>query len=182
MYIFSHNASAELHTVQSKVMKHLLHVASNKKNGTLDIGGSATAELLSLLRSSTAFHNVLLRHHLFSFLQVLAGRSAAIYRLVDNKSKATPGQATLEKKSVGNVTSKPGSFKVRLRPTETPLAAPRVEPIKLRLPGRPNLPRDNTDHAESGSSGGKQDVEEQKVGKLKLKIKTSSSSAQEGAG
>ncbi len=74
MYIFSHNASAELHTVQSKVMKHLLHVASNKKNGTLDIGGSATAELLSLLRSSTAFHNVLLRHHLFSFLQVLAGR------------------------------------------------------------------------------------------------------------
>ncbi|KAH8975592.1 hypothetical protein BDL97_01G166800 [Sphagnum fallax] len=168
--------------VQSKVMKHLLHVASNKKNGTLDIGGSATAELLSLLRSSTAFHNVLLRHHLFSFLQVLAGRSAAIYRLVDNKSKATPGQATLEKKSVGNVTSKPGSFKVRLRPTETPLAAPRVEPIKLRLPGRPNLPRDNPDHAESGSSGGKQDVEEQKVGKLKLKIKTSSSSAQEGAG
>ncbi len=109
-------------------------------------------------------------------------RSAAIYRLVDNKSKATPGQATLEKKSVGNVTSKPGSFKVRLRPTETPLAAPRVEPIKLRLPGRPNLPRDNPDHAESGSSGGKQDVEEQKVGKLKLKIKTSSSSAQEGAG
>lgn len=60
--------------VQSKIMKHVVRMASITEKGKCRIGGVTIARLLALLESSKAFHNVMLRHSIFSFLQVLAGR------------------------------------------------------------------------------------------------------------
>lgn len=60
--------------VQSKVMKHVVRLGSLTEKGNARIGGVSIARLLALLESSKVFHNVLLRHSIFSFLQVLAGR------------------------------------------------------------------------------------------------------------
>lgn len=61
-------------------MKHVGRIASLIEKGSCKIGSVSVARLMTLLKSSTAFHNVMLRHSVFSFLQVLAGRSASLYR------------------------------------------------------------------------------------------------------
>jgi transcription initiation factor TFIID subunit 2 len=60
--------------VQSKVMKHVVQLGSMTEKGSTKIGGSTIAQLLGLLECSKAFHNIRLRHYIFCFLQVLAGR------------------------------------------------------------------------------------------------------------
>lgn len=60
--------------VQSKIMKHVVRLGSHTEKGSSKIGGITIARLLALLESNKAFHNVLLRHSIFSLLQVLAGR------------------------------------------------------------------------------------------------------------
>lgn len=68
--------------VQSKIMKHVVRMGSHTEKGNCRIGGGTIARLLALLESSKAFHNVLLRHSIFSLLQVLAGRYKMVLSLL----------------------------------------------------------------------------------------------------
>lgn len=100
-----------------------------------------------------------------------------MYRSAENWAKMTSTHSSQVKKFVK---SKPGSstFKVRLRPVE----APRPEPIRLRLV-LPGASKDNAERTESANTGATREVDEQKVGRFKLKLKVAtSSSAQENAG
>jgi len=74
--------------VQSKVVKHLVRLGSLSEKGNSRIGGVTIARLLALLESSKAFHNVLLRHSIFSFLQVLAGRYNMLILLASPSSSS----------------------------------------------------------------------------------------------
>ncbi|XP_024402345.1 transcription initiation factor TFIID subunit 2 isoform X1 [Physcomitrium patens] len=156
--------------VQSKIMKHVVRMASITEKGKCRIGGVTIARLLALLESSKAFHNVMLRHSIFSFLQVLAGRSASLYRSAEFLAKLAPNHVSQDKRFAKTK----NLFKLRLRPTQSPAPpAPQSEPLKLRLI-LPSSSKDNADRAESESSGGK---------RFSIKLKLSkSSSAHEGAG
>ena len=65
---------SDLDAVQCKIMKHMVRLGSYTEKGNSRIGGVTIARLFALLESSKAFHNVMLRHSIFSVLQVLAGR------------------------------------------------------------------------------------------------------------
>ena len=100
-----------------------------------------------------------------------------MYRSAENWAKMTSTHPSQVKKFVK---SKPGSstFKFRLRPVE----AARPEPIRFRLV-LPGASKDNAECTESGNTGVMRELDEQKVGRFKLKLKVpTSSSAQDYTG
>ena len=111
-------------------------------------------------------------------------RSASLYRSAESLSKLAPHHPSQDKRFA----KAKNSFKLRLRPTLSPAApAPPAAPtsqsesLKLRIV-IPSVSRDNAERTESGSSGGKRELEESK-GRLSIKLKLpKSSSAYEGGG
>ena len=107
-------------------------------------------------------------------------RSASLYRSAESLSKLAPHHLSQDKRFAKTK----NSFKLRLRPTQSPAASapapaptPQSESLKVRLicPGY-------AERTESGSSGGRRELEEGK-GRISIKLKLpKSSSAHEGGG
>lgn len=103
-----------------------------------------------------------------------------MYRSAESLSKLAPHHLSQDKRFAKTK----NSFKLRLRPTQSPAAsAPTATPtlsesLKVRLV----VPRDNAERTESGSSVGKRELDEAK-GRISFKLKLpKSSSAHEGGG
>ncbi|XP_024359807.1 transcription initiation factor TFIID subunit 2 isoform X2 [Physcomitrium patens] len=156
--------------VKSKIMKHVGRIASLIEKGSCKIGSVSVARLMTLLKSSTAFHNVMLRHSVFSFLQVLAGRSASLYRSAEYLSKLAPKHASQD---TGSAKAK-NAFKLRLRPAQSPVPA-QPEPLKLRLV-LPSSSKDDANRKDIDSSGSEREMDEQK-GRFSIKLKLRKSSS-----
>lgn len=92
-------------------------------------------------------------------------RSASLYRSAECLSKLAAHHPSQDKRFAKTK----NSFKLRLRATQPPvLPAPPSEPLKLRLV-RPSVSRENAERTESGSSGGKRELDDQK-GRLSIKL------------
>jgi hypothetical protein len=106
-----------------------------------------------------------------------------LYRSAESLSKLAPHHLSQDKRFAKTK----NSFKLRLRPTQSPAAStpqaaptPQPESLKFRIV-LPSVSRDNADRTESGSSGGKRELDEAK-GRLSIKLKLPKSSAHEGGG
>eukprot|EP00252_Welwitschia_mirabilis_P015694 TRINITY_DN3472_c0_g1_i4.p1 TRINITY_DN3472_c0_g1~~TRINITY_DN3472_c0_g1_i4.p1 ORF type:complete len:618 (+),score=135.08 TRINITY_DN3472_c0_g1_i4:829-2682(+) len=76
--------------VQTKISMHCLQYACQSSRAwDKDKIYHALPALLGLLQSQKCFINVYLRHHIFSILQILAGRSASLFGLVKPKVQPT---------------------------------------------------------------------------------------------
>lgn len=159
--------------VQTKLFAYILHVSTLLEDSKESVQNMTLSRLLLLLQSKKAFNNILMRHHTFCILQVLAGRPATLFRMgrSDTSLQSAPKMAA----PVDNVTAQETklnttSIKVRLQqPPETP-----VEPVRIRLVTTGSQSFKETVPTISGTSSGKQESD-RKVGVLKLRLKPSSS-------
>ncbi|BBM98136.1 transcription initiation factor TFIID subunit 2 [Marchantia polymorpha subsp. ruderalis] len=162
-------------TVQCKVMEHVINICLLKDEISTTMSGSTLAALVEQFDSSESFSNVLLRHHIFSVLQILAGRPASLYRRGDASAIPAP---ILQKIAPDKVQPKELKPKVT-QPLKITFQPPRPEPLRIRVvPVRPNvLPKEEVPTA-SANSGGRESVKSgPRVGKVKLRLKPASSDA-----
>ncbi|KAL3700556.1 hypothetical protein R1sor_018578 [Riccia sorocarpa] len=162
-------------TVQCKILEHVISICLMKNQLNSAMSSSTLAALLEQLDSSESFRNVLLRHHVFTVLQILAGRPVSLYRRLDPVAlqKEAP---TVEKVSEDLVQTKESKAKTA-PPLKITVQPPRAEPLRIRVvPVRPSLlPKEEVPTASASSGGRESGKLGPKVGKVKLRLKPASS-------
>ncbi|KAL2651150.1 hypothetical protein R1flu_019278 [Riccia fluitans] len=162
-------------TVQCKIMEHVISICLMKNQLNSTMSSTTLAALVGQLHTSESFPNVLLRHHIFSVLQILAGRPASLFRRQDALATQKEGP-TVEK--VPEELAQPKEVKPKIAPPlKITVQPPRAEPLRIRVvPVRPSLlPKEEAPTASASSGGRESGKLGPKVGKVKLRLKPASS-------
>ncbi|CAM6102974.1 unnamed protein product [Calypogeia fissa] len=156
--------------VQSKIMQHMIDLFGLKGQLNITLSGKTYEALVRKLDSVGSFSNVLLRHHLFSLVQILAGRSASLYRKENSVAPQIPTQ-----QMSSQTKAPPKEVKVQSTlPLKVKVQQPHAEPIRIRVV-KPTVTPKVEQSVASASSGGKEPSKGgPRIGKVKLRLKPAS--------
>ncbi|KAH7306785.1 hypothetical protein KP509_22G030300 [Ceratopteris richardii] len=181
-------ASEPSSRVRTKVFAKLVHDVTLLDEIESSVKQTTFSRLISFLQSREVFENVLVRHHLFCMLQILAGRSATLFRTgmpEDSREQALKRVAAVDqhpaeepKLAVSAVLPAQETAADQTQVSTRHLQDVPTEQIRIRLVSSGVQPAKEAVQAMSATSSGRQESEK-RVRVLKLKLKSTVSATQE---